>query len=245
MIMVSWEECLLIFLILVASGLTQGLLGFGFGIVAMTLLPLTLGLRDAVTLLALLLAVLMLLSLYWQKRSFNWRDARFIMLGSLLGIPLGALLVGTLPDGILYRILGGSMAIIGAGHFLTRHKPKRAPLRRWEFPVGVLSGILAAGFNMGGPPVVAYVYARDWTGEQAKAVLAAVFVFTSLTRLFFIGLTGVNLPKVLQLALILVLPTALVLRWGIALGRKIPHECLRPVVFAYLGLTGLYYLFLY
>lgn len=245
MIMVSWEECLLIFLILVASGLTQGLLGFGFGIVAMTLLPLTLGLRDSVTLLALLLAVLMLLSLYWQKRSFDWRDARFIMLGSLIGIPLGALLVGKLPDSVLYRILGASMAIIGIGHFIRRRQTAQSPLRRWEFPVGILSGILAAGFNMGGPPVVAYVYSRKWSGEQAKAVLAAVFVFTSLTRLFFIGLTGVNLPKVLQLAAILVIPTALILRLGIDLGRKIPHEFLRPVVFAYLGLTGLYYLFLH
>jgi len=49
-----WPETIFILLIFIAAGLTQGVMGFGFGIVAMTLLPLTLGLKDAITLLALL-----------------------------------------------------------------------------------------------------------------------------------------------------------------------------------------------
>ncbi|MCF7761962.1 MAG: sulfite exporter TauE/SafE family protein [Cephaloticoccus sp.] len=245
MIDAPWGELSIILLILGASALTQGLLGFGFGIVAMTLLPLTLGLKDAVTFLALLNAVIMVLSLYWQKRAFRWRDARFLIGGALLGIPLGAMLVGLLSEQILYLLLGGTMACIGLGHFVTRVKILRPSNPRWEVPIGVASGILAASFNMGGPPLVAYVYSRQWTTDQAKAVLASLFVVTGFMRLFFIGLTGVDLPKVLTWAAIMVIPTALILRGAIALGHRIPHEFLRPVVFAYLGGVGLYYLFLH
>ena len=81
MFVVTWEEFSLIMLIFVVSAVTQVIIGFGFGIVAMTLLPLAIGFKDAVTLLAILNAVMMALSLYCQKRSFNWKDARHLMIG--------------------------------------------------------------------------------------------------------------------------------------------------------------------
>lgn len=234
-----------IFLILTAAGLTQGILGFGFGIVAMTLLPIVMGFRDAITFMALMNAINMPLALYWQKRSFNWRNARFIIIGALIGIPLGSLMVGLLPDKVLFMLLGAAMTTIGASHFISRHKTDRPTSPRLELPVGLASGILAAGFNMGGPPTVAYVYSRSWKGEEAKAILASVFVVTSFARCFFIGITGDHLSQVLILIAIVVVPTGIILRSGIAIGRRIPHHFLRPVVFAYLGLTGLYYMFLH
>jgi uncharacterized membrane protein YfcA len=230
-------------LVLATSILVQGLMGFGFGIVAMTLLPLLLGLKDAVTLLALLNAVMMMLSLHWQKRAFRWHDARFLIWGALAGVPLGALMVGVLSEQVLLVILGVTMVGVSLDHFLRRHPAGKARQPKLEFPLGIGSGILAAGFNMGGPPVVAYAFSRNWTGEQAKAVLASIFVVSGISRLFFIGLTGVNLSKVLWLAALLLVPTALVLRVGIALGRRLPHALLRPVVFAYLGAMGVFYLF--
>ena len=107
----------------------------------------------------------------------------------------------------------------------------------------MFAGILAAGFNMGGPPVVAYAYSRTWTADQAKAVLAAIFVVTAVSRLFFIGYTGEDLNLVLSLTAILAIPIAVILRIGISVGRKVPHEFLRPIVFAYLAIVGVYYVF--
>lgn len=245
MLAAPWVELALIFLIFVVSAMTQGIMGFGFGIVAMTLLPLVMGLKDAVTLLAMLNAVMMVLSFYWQKRAFSWRDARYLMIGGLIGLPIGGYMVHALPENILLGILGAAMLYVGIEHFVTRHLSAKKPIGRWEIPVGVFSGITAAGFNMGGPPIVAYAYSRNWTVEQAKAVIASVFMTTSLCRLPLVGLTAVDLPKTLRLATTLVIPTAIILRIAIGLGRRIPHEFLRPVIFAYLGLVGLYYLFLH
>ncbi len=245
MFAVSWEEFSLIMLIFVVSSMTQGIMGFGFGIVAMTLLPLAMGFKDAVTLLSILNAVMMVLSLFWQQRVFNWRDARYLMIGGLIGLPVGGFMIHVLPENLLLGILGGTMLFVSIEHFVTRDRSAKKPIGAWEVPIGMYSGITAAGFNMGGPPIVAYAYSRNWNLDQAKAVIASVFAVTSLGRLPLIGFTAMDLPKILWLSAMLVIPTASILYFAIGLGRRIPHEFLRPIIFSYLGLVGTYYLFLH
>lgn len=242
MIEIPWGEWVILLLIFAVAALAQGILGFAFGIVAMTLLPFVMEFRDAVMLLAVLNAVLMSFALYWQRSSFRWGDARYLLIGALVGIPIGSYLVGTLSDRVLYIILGGSMLYISVSHFLTRNKTARPISHGQELMVGTASGLLAAGFNMGGPPLVAYIYSREWSLAQAKAVLASCFVVTGVSRLGFIGLSGVNLPAILKLAATLILPTIAILWIGIKIGHRVPQRWLRPGVFVYLGIVGAYYL---
>jgi len=240
---IPWETFSIILIIFIVAGATQGVMGFGFGIVAMTLLPLAMGLKDAITLLAIMNAIMMVLSLYWHKSSFQWGEARNLLIGASVGIPIGVYIVAVLPERILIIILGASMLFAGINYFLTRHRQARPRIGAAEVPIGIFSGILAAGFNMGGPPVVAYAYSRTWTADQAKAVLAAIFVVTSISRLFFIGYTGEDLSLIFSLTAILVIPIAIILRIGIGVGRKVSHAFLRPIVFAYLSVVGVYYVF--
>lgn len=242
MIEIPWSMAGMILVIFAVSAFAQGILGFAFGIVAMTLLPLVLGFKEAVTLLAILNAAVMLFALYWQRSSFCWGDARNLLWGALIGIPIGAWLVGALSERVLYLGLGATMLAISINHFLNRRNVARQPLGLWEFPIGTASGILAAGFNMGGPPLVAYIYSRDWKLDQAKAVLASCFVVTGLSRLGFLGLTGVSLPPLFKLAGVMLAPTVLALWIGIRIGHRVPQRWLRPGVFAYLGGSGAYYL---
>lgn len=237
-----WETFSIILLIFVVAAMTQGVMGFGFGIVAMTLLPFTLGLKDAITLIAILNAIMMVLSLYWQKGSFQWGEARNLLIGASLGVPIGIYLVHALPERTLIIILGATMLYVGVSFFFTQHRKGRPRINRAEIPIGLFSGMLAAGFNMGGPPVVAYAYSRNWAAEQAKAVLSSIFMVTGVSRLFFIGFTSEDLSLILWFAAMLVIPTAMILRLGIGLGRRVPHEFLRPIVFAYLAIIGIYYL---
>jgi uncharacterized protein len=239
---VTWGEWNLILLIFAFSAFAQGVMGFAFGIVAMTLLPWVMGFKDAVALLAILNAGVMVCALYWQRSSFRWGDARNLVIGSLVGIPIGAYLVGALPERLLFIGLGAIMVAISINHFIKRKAATQPPMGKAEVIVGAASGILAAGFNMGGPPLVAYIYSRNWKLDQAKAVLASCFVVTGVSRLAFLGLTGVPLPGLFKLAAIMLIPTVLMLRIGIKVGQSVPQHRLRPAVFAYLGFVGAYYL---
>ncbi|MFM1850471.1 MAG: hypothetical protein RIS54_155 [Verrucomicrobiota bacterium] len=236
-------EFFAVLLIFAVSALAQGILGFAFGIVAMTLLPLVLGFRDAVILLAVLNAAVMSFALFWQRASFRWGDARFLLIGSLIGIPIGAYLVGALPERVLYVLLGGTMMAISANQFIRRRSGPKSSKPAWELPVGLASGVLAAGFNMGGPPLVAYIYSRDWALDQAKAVLASCFMVTAFARLGFLGMSGVSLPDIFKMAAVILLPTVAMLWLGIKVGHRIPQRWLRPGVFVYLGMMGVLYLF--
>lgn len=239
---IPWTTYVLTLGATLVAGLVQGVTGFGFGIVAMSLLPLLLGFKDALTLTIVLSPLVMLLALHWQKQSFHGRDAWLIIAGALIGIHAGAMLVHALPGTLLLGLLGAILMVVGFGHFV-RRRHSVAPARPlWEVPLGVASGVLGIGFAMGGAPIIAYAYSRDWQLERAKAMLTAVFAAETIVMLFFIRLTSEHLDRVLLLALIMILPVLLVLWCGIHLGRRLPQTLMRHAVHAYLGVIGLYYL---
>ena len=86
MIEIPWGEWIILLLIFAVAALAQGVLGFAFGIVAMTLLPFVMDFRDAVMLLAVLNAAVMLFALYWQRSSFRWGAARYLLIGALVNV---------------------------------------------------------------------------------------------------------------------------------------------------------------
>ena len=113
-----WGDWSLILLIFAVSAFAQGVMGFAFGIVAMTLLPLVMGFKDAVALLAILNAGVMLFALYLQRSSFRWGDARNLVIGSLIGIPVGGIYGGGTPRADpVYRL--------GSNHGGDLHQPFR------------------------------------------------------------------------------------------------------------------------
>jgi hypothetical protein len=169
--------------VLALAGFVQGLTGFGFGLVAMGLLPAVLGLAQAQAVVTVtgLLTVAAMTGL--TLRHVRWSSVGPLAFGSAVGVPLGFFSLTTLPQALVLRMLGLAICLLvlfeGA---LRRGGVLRLPdCAAWW--VGIVSGTLSGAFNIGGPPLVAYIYGRPWPKEQQVATLSGVFLASGAFRL--------------------------------------------------------------
>jgi uncharacterized membrane protein YfcA len=229
---------------LVLAGFVQGALGFGFGMVAMALLPLSLSVKEASPLVVLFTLPLVLIAFYVHRRHFQWRDGWLLVLGTCAGVPLGVRLLSIASGAVLLRLLGGVLLVFAAYELLSHHKPHlKATLPRWSAaPIGVLSGATSGAFNAGGPPLVAYAYAQSWNRERIVALLQVVFTVGAALRMATMMNDGLFTPLLLHLAVWAALPVLLALLAGTALLRRISTEKLRPGVFLFIAAIALKYL---
>ena len=237
------EELLLAVGVLALAGFVQGLTGFGFGMTAMSLLPLVMGLPAAQSVVTLTSTAACLLMAAVTLRDVPWSSLRGLALGTMAGVPLGFALLESLPRSLVTRVLGLTLCSMVVFEFVVAHRTSwRWP--RWLEPfVGLLSGALTGAFNVGGPPLVAYIYSQPWSKEKHVAGLTAVFFGGGLIRVALL-LNHHELPRQAWTAAGWALvPMLTAILCGNRLLRRVPQRHLRVVVFTALLFLGARYLF--
>lgn len=194
--------------VLTFAGLMQGLTGFGFGIVAMALLPLWMDFKLAAATVAAINIPVCWGTLWSNRKHFAWRDSAGLIAGVVFGAPIGVSLLSWGRSETLLRCLGGVMCFFALIDPLLQGF-RLGPIPRWcALPLGFVSGIFGGAFNIGGPPAVAYVYSQPWTKQQMIAALQAMFCVSGILRVILMGnagLLGSNVVFVLSCSLIPVL----------------------------------------
>jgi uncharacterized membrane protein YfcA len=205
----------------------------------MPLLALTLGMQTATPLVALV-GVTSTIVIAWSSwQQIDLRAARKLLLGSIVGIPVGLLLLKAAPEGLVKGVLGFSLVGFSLYNLA---RPRLAALRResWAYGFGFLAGVLGGAYNTNGPPVVLYGALRRWPPERFRATLQGYFVPAGL--LIWIGhaLAGLWTRRVLTLY-VLALPLLLVtIPLGSRLHRRIPAQRFEQALYVLLiGLGGL------
>ncbi len=229
-------------LIICLAGFAQGLTGFGFGLVAISLLPLCLTLKEAVALTALLNLVVCGMTFYSLRHHYSWRKGLWLVVGTCLGVPLGVYLLIELDEVFMLRLLGLLMVLF-AFNELILSRAKAIPLSpRLGLPFGVVSGGLSGAFSMGGPPAIAYTYAQPWSKEQIVAVLQVVFGVSALQRLLLLGQAGFIQAPLMKVGLFSIAPLVVAIAIGQKFFSQIPQRLLKQATFLFLGAMGLKYL---
>ena len=229
-------------LIVCLAGFVHGLGGFGFGLVAMALLPLLLRLHEAVAVVVLLTVIVVGVTFIQMRAHYVWRQGLWFVVGSCVGTPLGVLFLVKMDEIFLRHFLGGVMFFLAVNELLIFRK-KGVPIpSSLAFPIGLMSGSLSGAFNMGGPPAIAFAYAQPWSKEQVMALLQVVFGVSIIVRLAMLGSAGLLDAQLLKIA-----------AWGLgpmllamALGRRcfalVSRDHLKKGAFIFLAVMGLKYL---
>ena len=163
-------------------------LGFGEALIAVPLLALTLPVQVAAPLAVLVSITVALVVVLQDWRNVHVRSAGWLVLSTLFGIPLGLLLLKTVPETIVKSILG-VFIIVFAIYSLTGRKPelhndRLAPL------FGFTAGILGGAYGMNGPPLVIYGVLRRWQPAQFRATLQGYFLIASIVGMAGYAVTG-------------------------------------------------------
>lgn len=220
------------------AGLVQGLVGFAFGLVALSFFAFVLEPAEAVIVvsgLAFAFALVGALKLY---REVERRGLTLLVIGSILGTPLGVWLLTHLSAPILRRLIG---TVLVAAVFSQRRQAESrwAHHRVAPFAVGVVSGVLGGAAHAAGPPVVLYAAGRGWRGRAAKANLQAFFVVNQGVILIGYASTGLVTGDVASGMLILGLPALVGFSIGWAMFNRIDELRFRQILWGMLLLSGL------
>ncbi|MBP90849.1 MAG: permease [Planctomycetaceae bacterium] len=171
---------LLAALILFAGSLTRSTFGFGEALISMPLLSMVVGTQPAAAIVALtsvVNALVILLTTRWND--IEWDATWRMLVGSLIGVPLGVYALKELDDHIVKLFLA-ALIISFAAYNLRR--PMRATLKTnvLGFVFGFVAGVLGGAYNTLGPPLVIFGTLRQWDPTRFRTTLQTVFLPTSL-----------------------------------------------------------------
>ncbi len=188
-------------LILLAAGFTQGVTGFGFGLLAIPLLSLFIDIKTAVPLCSLLgMLITGFLSLRLRKH-IDRRKILPLLLGCIPGVAAGTLFLKKAPAELL-SVLMGIMLIGYALYRLYDKQQPRAIHAGWGYAAGFLTGAIASAFSAGGPPTIIYTTLRGWDKEGIKATLSGFFLAGGFFVIAAHALTGLTTTLVMHYFLV-------------------------------------------
>ena len=165
----------------------QSLTAFGFALVAVPLLSLAWEVKPAVVTSTVLGTLILLPLLYEVRGRVSIGRVVPFYLGSLVGVPLGLLVLERI-DAVALEVVVASVVIVaGLLIYFSPDLHLKRPLVPLSLLVGGLSGALRAATSMGGLPVALYVLTFEHEVERFRATLLAAFLPTSL--LTVVGLT--------------------------------------------------------
>ena len=178
-----------IILILLLASTVQGIIGFGFGLVSMSLLVLVIDLQRAVPLVAafaILVQILLLLKLW---KHIYWSHTRPMLGGAIFGAPIGVFLLKEIDPTILLFVLGCILITYVSLSLRGIISAQKELHRLWGLLSGFTGGILGGALNTSGPPVVVYTSLQPWNKNQVSGTLQIFFFFATSIQLLTLWMT--------------------------------------------------------
>jgi hypothetical protein len=155
----------------------------------------------------------------WKK--IHFRSAGGLILYTLIGIPIGLLLLVSIDERVVKAILG-AIIIAFSIYLITGKQLKelKTDSVTWLFGCGLIAGILGGAYGLNGPPLVIYGAKRRWSAQHFRATLQGYFLIASMIGVIGYWFTGLLVTVVFHYYL-LSLP---VLLPAVFLGRVINHR---------------------
>ncbi len=167
-------------LVVFLGALTRATFGFGEAVVAMPLLALLpVGLHTAASLMGLVGLIIAAVSTLGSSGAVDRAVLLRLSLGTVVGVPLGLLLVLLVPEEAVSLLLGVFLVAYGA-YGLSPGAFTGPVGKHWASPVGVVAGGLGSAYSFHGIPVVVYGTLREWSPAVFRGTLQAFFLVSGV-----------------------------------------------------------------
>lgn len=205
-----------VLIVIFAATLIRSAFGFGEALIAVPLLARALPITIAVPLATLVSITVAGVVVVQDWRDIHLPSARWLILSTLFGIPLGLFALTSLPDSIVKAILALIILAFSTYCLLVRHPFEvRTDKLAWVF--GFAAGVLGGAYGMNSPPLIVYGALRRWSPQQFRATLQGYFLIASIVGMIGFWLADLWVPAVTRYYL-LCLPLTLA---AIFLGRVV------------------------
>lgn len=217
--MLAERVAVLIPAVLFFATLIRSTFGFGEALVAVPLLALLVPVKVAAPVAVLVSITVALIVVVQDWRKIYVRSAGRLVLSTMLGIPLGLMLLKGVAEPVVKGTLAGVIIAFSAHSLLNgRHGKLENDRFAWLFGFG--AGVLGGAYGMNGPPLVIYGSLRGWSPQHFRATLQGYFLPGSLAVLggyWFSGLWTQSVSRFYLLSLPFVVVATLL---GRAINRR-------------------------
>lgn len=219
-------------LISLLAGFVHSAVGFGFGIVAISMLPFMIDARSAHVVLSVA-SVPMLVAAAWSYRDgIEWKSLRQAMLGAAIFLPAGLWLFETVSLSWLVR--GTGLCILAMVAWSIRNQRVASQETSTSsgscFIAGAVGGFLAGAVSIAGPPIAAFALRQDWSQARFKAFVTQCLLIISAYKVaLLVGRSHVGsevIPPTLAAAVMSILGVWL----GAMASRRIPAARFKHLV---------------
>jgi uncharacterized protein len=208
------------------AAIVRGFSGFGFSLLSITAISLILPVAQIVPSIFLLeiAASINLIPSIW--REIHWRSLTWLMVGYVIGLPIGGYALIHAPEAPAQIVLG--IFVIGTAILMLRgFHLERTPGRAASTATGTASGLLNGAFGIGGPPVVLFYFSTPGAAAIGRASIIFFFLFTDLLGVGYFATQGIVTTQSFVQSLVW-LPALLVGVWIGAHGfRRLKQETFR------------------
>lgn len=224
------------FAVLFLGAAVQSATGFGMAIVAMSILPFFVPVKTAVVGMLPAAIVMFVVIIVRRQNHINGRLFLSVMPGIFIGRALGTWILTVLPDRQMRYILGGLMLILSLYFFRMRGRLK-LPASPWVAgAAGFASGLGSGLSNIGGPPLVVYLFGACEEKREYQGTITAAFLVSGLYALGLHLYFGNINREVLELSLFGIAGTLA----GTLIGLMIFHRTSKAVIAWFLILLTAY-----
>jgi len=230
----------IILLLAFCASFVQRTIGFGFGILVMTMLPLLMpSYGEATTLSGLLAMLTSTVVTVRMWRYINWKHLLPVLLTFIVVSALAIFTLSSIHDRYLNIILGIVLILTSLYFiFLSDHIHIRPTLPA-QVGTGIISGLMGGFFAMQGPAAVLYLLSSEPDKEHYLAMISAFLLLGNLGMTGFRAVNGFITPAVLTGFLWGMVGVAAGAMLGKLAFERIRRDRFKYFVYAYIGLSGL------
>lgn len=235
---------ILIGLVIAMAAILQSAVGFAFGLFSIPLLVwLGLPLPQAICLGLGVVLCQTVWGIYQYKEYIDISRTWPLAPARAVTVPLGVLTLGmviSLGQEHIKQMIGVVMLLAVLVQLFSHIQPRQSVPKGWGVVAGASSGFFTGLCGMGGPPVVLWVMAHDWSTKRIRTAIWLIFLQTMLIQL---GMYAWRFgPKMLVYFAIgiALFPLAIVASaLGLKLGSLMSRRRLRAAAFALLIIIAL------
>lgn len=236
---------LFIGLVAFIAGFVHSAIGFGFGIVAVTLLPLLVDVRQSHVVISTASVPVLMMAAWAYREGADWSALWRALCGAAVAMPLGLLAFQWVSPDLLTRGTGIAILAMVAISFYNRRKSRSAVQSSGgsSWVAGALGGFLAGAVTIAGPPVAAYALSQPWDQARFKAFLNQFLVAVAIYKVIGLVVIGsIDQESLLRSAVLA--PLAIVgIQLGAIFSRRLSNQRFQYFVAVALTVVALYFVY--
>ena len=226
------------------AAVLQAATGVGLGMIVGPALILVMGSKSAIQVAIILNLSLSVLLLPGEIREIHWPSLKILVLGTVVGMPVGLLLISMLDLTGLKLFAAITVSLCGVQLIHNRYRQSATGTTNeagaMTLPgASIASGIMTSSLAMPGPVAMWALARKGIKAEQIRATLRGLFVISYALALLAHALRGMDWGLVIDSSLDLGIALAAGTAIGFLVKRRLPEWVLNNLLLGMLLVMGL------